>query len=67
MEEWQHRVSEPRKQAWPWDMPWEGASRGGSAVGHITSFRNLLQSSADAFSVNEAEIPQGMALALFTR
>lgn len=37
VEEWQHRVSEPRNQAWLWS-----ASPGGSAAGHITSFRNLL-------------------------
>lgn len=67
MEEWQHRVSEPQKPGMALGYFLGGCTSGGSAAGRITSFWNLLQSSADAFSVNEAEIPKGMALTLFTR
>lgn len=71
MEEWQHRVSlNPRNRVWPYGASWGWGSIlrcSNSAAGHITRFWNLLESFADGFSINEAEIPKGSALTLFTR
>lgn len=45
-----------------------GTAKGSSsAAGHIASFWDLSESFADALPVNEAEIPRGMASALWKR